>query len=185
VSLMRIMKLTHTLVPVLGAVLLSWNMHVCADEAQATLCRPGEEVFFSCPVEDGTRIVSLCGSRRLTAQEGYLQYRFGRAGKMELQFPKGRQATQRMFRFAQYSRFQVNRVAVSFLRGGFTYRLFDSYEGDISPKARHQGIQVTPSRAGRKEVTLMCREVAIGNLYSLGSILPCDKGDPLNMGECP
>ena len=113
-----------------------------------------------------------------------MQYRFGRTGKLELEFPKRRQGTQEMFRYAQYSRYQVNRVAVNFQRGGFTYSLFDSYEGDTSPQTRHQGVQVTPSRAGRKEVTLMCREAAVGNLYSLSSILPCDKDDPLNMGEC-
>ena len=62
-----------------------------------------------------------------------------------------------MFRYAQYSCYQVNRVAVSFQRGGYTYALFDSYEGDMLPKTHQQGVQVTPSGATRKEVTLMCR----------------------------
>jgi hypothetical protein len=184
VSSIRIMKLMRTSLLVLGTVVLGWNTSSFAGEARVTLCRQGEEVFFSCPVKDGTRIVSLCGSRRLTAQEGYLQYRFGRPGKLELEHPKRRQGAQETFRYAHYSRYQVDRVAVSFQRGGFTYTLFDSYEGDAPPPARDQGVQVTPSRAGRKEVTLACRGAATGNLSSLSSILPCDKDDPLNMGEC-
>jgi hypothetical protein len=184
VSSLRIMKLLRTSLVVLGTVFLSWNASLFAGEAQVTLCRQGEEVFFSCPVKDGTRIVSLCGSQRLTMQEGYLQYRFGRPGKLELEHPKRRQEAQDTFRYAHYSRYQVDRVAVSFQRGGFTYTLFDSYEGDASPPARHQGVQVTPSGARRKEMTLACRGAAVGNLYSLSSILPCDRDDPLNMGEC-
>lgn len=184
VSFLRIQKRVRTSLVVLGTVFLSWHTSVSAGEAQVTLCRQGEEVFFSCPVKDGTRVVSLCGSPRLTAREGYLQYRFGRPRKLELEHPKRRQEAPQTFRYAQYSRYQVDRVAVSFRRGGFTYTLFDSYEGDASPPARHQGVQVTPSGAGRKEVTLECRGAAAGNLYSLSSILPCDKDDPLSMGEC-
>jgi hypothetical protein len=178
------MKLMSKLVLVLSIVLLYWNTKLLADETQRTHCREDEEVLFSCPVKDGTTIVSLCGSKHLTAREGYLQYRFGHAGHIELEFPTQRQETQKMFRYAQYSRYQVNRVAVSFQRGGYTYALFDSYEGDMLPKTHQQGVRVTPSGVARKEVTLMCRRAAIGNLYSLSSILPCDKDDPLNMGEC-
>ena len=178
------MKLISKLLLLLSIVLLHWNTRLLADETQRTLCQEGEEVLFSCPVKDGTTIVSLCGSKHLTAQEGYLQYRFGRASHIELEFPTQRQETQKMFRYAQYSRYQVNRVAVSFQRGGYTYALFDSYEGDMLPKTHQQGVQVTSSGVARKEVTLMCRRAAIGNLYSLSSILPCDKDDPLNMGQC-
>jgi hypothetical protein len=165
-------------------VLLHWHSGLIAAEAQKTHCRQEEDILFSCPVKDGTTIVSLCGSKHLTAQEGYLQYRYGRRGHIELEFPAQRQDTQTMFRYAHYSRYQVNRVVVSFQRGGYTYALFDNDEGDILPKTHQQGVQVTPSKAARKEVTLMCRETALGNLHSLSAILPCDKDDPLNMGEC-
>ena len=168
----------------LSIVLMYWNTTLSADEIQGTLCREDEQVLFSCPVKDGTKIVALCGSKDLTAQEGYLQYRFGHHRHIELEFPTQRQETQKRFRYAQYSRYQVNRVAVSFQRGGYTYVLFDSYEGDVSPKTHQQGVQVTPSGGARKEVTFICRGAASGNLYSLSSILPCDKNDPLNMGEC-
>ena len=174
----------RTVLLLLSLVVLHWTSSPFADETQPTLCRQGETVLFSCPVKDGRTIVSLCGSKDLTAQEGYLQYRFGRAGHIELEFPAQRQETQKRFRYAQYSRYQVNRVAVSFQRAGYTYALFDSYEGDTLPKTHQQGIQVTPSGGARKEVTFICRGAASGNLYSLSSILPCDKDDPLNMGEC-
>ena len=130
-------------------------------------------------------MVSLCGSKDLTAHDGYLQYRFGRARHVELEFPPQRQDTQQMFRYSQYSRYQVHRAAVSFQRGGHTYVLFDSYEGDASAKTHQQGVQVAPAGGVRQEVTFLCRGVARGNLYSLSSVLPCNREDPLNMGECP
>ena len=84
----------------------------------------------------------------------------GVAGHIELEFPTQRQETQKRFRYAQYSRYQVNRVAVSFQRGGYTYALFDSYEGDTPPKTHQQGVQVRPSGGARKEVTFICRGAA-------------------------
>jgi hypothetical protein len=177
-------KLMSRFLLLLSVVLLNWNTRLFAGETKQTLCRQGEDILFSCPVKDRTTIVSLCGSKHLTAQQGYLQYRFGRKGHIELEFPAQRQGTQKMFRYAHYSRYQVNRMVVSFQRGGYTYALFDSYEGEVLPKTRQQGIQVIPSGAARKEVTLMCRGPALGDLSNLSSLLPCDKDDPLNLGEC-
>jgi hypothetical protein len=170
---------------VLSLVVFHWSADLWADESHPTLCRPGEQVFFNCRVKDGRTIVSLCGSKDLTAHEGYLQYRFGREGHVELEFPAQRQETQNMFRYAQYSRYQVNRVAISFQRAGFTYVLFDSYEGDAPAKTHQQGVQVEPAGGAGKAATFLCRGTARGNLYSLSSILPCDQDDPLNMGACP
>lgn len=53
--------------------------------AASSLCRAGEEALFQCRV--GTRQVALCagGSQ---ASERYVQYRYGRPGRVELAFPE-------------------------------------------------------------------------------------------------
>lgn len=148
-----------------------------------TLCQADEQVLFSCPVKKGKKIASLCGSKDLTDKTGYLQYRFGRAGSIELEFPKERRDTQTMFRYAHYLRPQVDRFAVSFALGGYTYAVVENYEGDIEPTVHQVGVLVT-SR-GQEEREIACSAQRTGEFHSLKAIVPCDRDDPLNMGGCP
>ena len=160
------------------------NFSYADNPAQGTLCQQDETVLFTCRLKDGKKIVSLCGSTTLTAVDGYLQYRFGEAGKVELEFPRQRQETQKLFRYSHYFRYQVERTAVSFDNNGYRYTIFDNYEGDTQPKVQQQGVEVAPPGAEQQAVTLLCRGAAGGHLSSLSAIVPCDKDDPLNMGEC-
>src|SRR2546430_9257893 len=57
-------------------------------------CAKDERIIFSCPVKRPAKIVSICASKNLTSEQGYLQYRFGLPGKVELEFPKDRTGTQ-------------------------------------------------------------------------------------------
>ncbi|MDD4963257.1 MAG: hypothetical protein PHI11_04980 [Gallionella sp.] len=54
--------------------------------AAGSHCSTTEETVFSCHL--GRKVVSVCASKALDAQSGYLQYRFGALGKSELMFPK-------------------------------------------------------------------------------------------------
>ena len=156
-----------------------------ADPVQGTLCRPDEQVLFSCPLKTGNKIASLCGSAKLTPSAGYLQYRVGKPGKIELEFPSQRQASQQQFRYVQYARYQVEHIAIRFDNNQYRYTIFDHYEGDSQPKVRQQGIEIIPPGNKPKVTTLLCRGAASGNLQPLTTVVPCDKDDPLNMGECP
>jgi hypothetical protein len=170
----------------LGGLALSSVPGLAAERRGGSLCRADEQVFFNCAVaaRTGRKIVSLCGSRKLSAQEGYLQYRFGRSGAPELVFPAGRSHPRAAFRYSHYVRFQVSRTAVSFSNRGVGYRIFDDYEGDITPPVHQQGVEVgTPAGAGRT-VTLACSGAAESRLASLENILPCDRDDPLNLDVC-
>jgi hypothetical protein len=114
-----------------------------------------------------------------------LQYRFGRAGEIELEFPKGRQNTKGMFRYAHYIRPRVDRSEVTFENDGYEYALFDYYEGEGGPAASEKGVRVTSPGNKPKEVVLRCLGAATSNLGALSEVIPCDKENPLNMGECP
>jgi hypothetical protein len=54
-------------------------------------CQRDEATLFSCRAANG-KIISVCGSRQLSATEGYLQYRYGAKGAPELIYPPTKDA---------------------------------------------------------------------------------------------
>src|SRR5437588_8591000 len=87
-----------------------------------TMCETGERIIFSCPVKHPAKIVSLCASKDLTSERGYLQYRFGLPGKVELEYPKDRNGSQQKFQYMHYFRAQVDETEISFQINGYEYR---------------------------------------------------------------
>src|SRR2546430_16398437 len=77
-------------------------------------CAKDERIIFSCPVKRPAKIVSICASKNLTSEQGYLQYRFGLPGKVELEFPKDRTGTQTKFQYTHYFRAQFDLTEISF-----------------------------------------------------------------------
>ena len=144
------------------------------------LCRADEQVFFTCQITPSSKLISLCGSKSLDARRGYLQYRFGKPGTVELQFPRERANTQRVFRYAHYFRAQVDRTEVTFDHEGYRYVVFDNYEGDIKPAVRESGIRVRRHGATTKETELTCDGKPTSKLGSLESIVPRDNDNPMN-----
>jgi hypothetical protein len=67
-------------------------LNLCAFSASAyaapSLCLADEAKIFSCAA--GKKIISVCSSKDLAADRGYLQYRFGSSGKVELTIPADR-----------------------------------------------------------------------------------------------
>src|SRR5688500_5940508 len=52
-----------------------------------TLCAKTERVIFACVLRRPAKIVSVCASKDLTRDTGYVQYRFGSPAKIELEYP--------------------------------------------------------------------------------------------------
>jgi len=57
--------------------------------AAATLCSSAEEDVFSCHTATN-KIISVCASKDLASDRGYLQYRFGLPDKVEVAVPADR-----------------------------------------------------------------------------------------------
>jgi len=102
-----------------------------------SLCAQDEHIIFSCAVKHAAKlpakVVSLCASKDLSKERGYLQYRFGLPGKVELEFPKSRQGTQQQFHYTHYFRAQVDLTEISFNIDGYEYQIFDDYNGEEKP----------------------------------------------------
>ena len=165
-----------------GLVLSMMSVAWAANAQPGTLCLQNERTIFSCPLKNTAKLVSLCGSRDLAEGSGYLQYRFGRRGKVELEFPNERRGSPKAFRHTLYTRYQVNRFSVSFSVGNYTYTVFDNHDGEMEPPTHEVGVAI--ERSGDRRRELLCRGSGSGNLRELQSIVPCDKDDALNMGGC-
>jgi hypothetical protein len=136
-----------------------------------TLCAKDERIIFSCPVKKPARMVSICASKDLTRERGYLQYRFGVPGKIELEFPKDRKGTQEKFQYTHYFRAQFDTTSINFTIDGYEYSVFDDYNGEEKPAVSSQGVSVTaPGKP--KEVSFVCRAKPKVDYTDLQAVLP-------------
>jgi hypothetical protein len=139
-----------------------------------TLCAKDERVIFSCPVKRPAKIVSICASKDLTNDRGYLQYRVGGPGKIELEYPKDRQGTQAKFQYTHYFRAQFDMTSINFTIDGYEYSVFDDYNGEEKPKISTQGVSVTaPGKP--KEVSFVCRIKPKADYDDLQAVLGTDQ----------
>jgi hypothetical protein len=135
-----------------------------------TLCSRDERVIFSCPVKKPAKIVSVCASKDLASDRGYLQYRFGLPGKVELEFPKDRKGTQQKFQYTHYFRARVDLTEINFTIDGYQYQVFDTYQGEEKPAISEQGVSVTaPGKP--KEVSFVCRTKPKADYTDLQAVL--------------
>ena len=138
-----------------------------------SLCLRDEKIVFSCAVKRTAKIISLCASKDLDKERGYLQYRFGLPGKIELEFPKLRTGTQQQFRYSHYSRAQVDLTEINFNIDGYEYSIFDTYNGEEKPAVSEEGVSVTtPGKP--KEVSFVCRSKARADYSALPEVLSRD-----------
>src|SRR5216684_6796426 len=136
-----------------------------------TLCDKDERIIFSCLVKRPAKIASVCASKDLTSERGYLQYRFGLPGKIELEFPKDRKGTQEKFQYTHYFRPQFDMTSINFTIDGYEYSVFDDYNGEEKPKTSSQGVSVTaPGKP--KEVSFVCRTKPKTDYTDLQAVLP-------------
>lgn len=124
--------------------------------AVPSLCEKAEKVVFSCQLKNPAKIVSLCSSNKLTKTEGYLQYRFGVPSKIELEYPKQRSDAQKSFHYSHYFRAQFDETEISFSSDGYTYTVFDSFNGEQKPSVTDRGITIKLP-GDKKEVSYACR----------------------------
>ena len=136
-----------------------------------TLCSRDERVIFSCPIKRPAKIVSVCASKDLTSEHGYLQYRFGLPSKIELEFPKDRNGTQLKFQYTHYFRARFDLTEINFTIDDDQYQVFDDYNGEEKPAISSQGVSVTaPGKP--KEVSFTCRTKPKADYADLQAVLP-------------
>lgn len=96
-----------------------------AEWHEPTLCAPQENVVWSCRTKK--KIVSVCASRKITASEGYMQYRIGKPGALEMSYPDAPTHPRGKFRYTLY--IQGNQ-SLEFDKGGFHYSVVEDLRSD-------------------------------------------------------
>lgn len=144
-------------------------------KAGASLCRKGEQVFFNCQVAASSRLISVCGSKDLSAEQGRLQYRFGRPGKIELFYPEKPAGGQKKFLWSLYMRYRVSYAALSFSNGGFRYTVYDDFNGEDDEEGEGQsssGVRVEKLADPDQSTSLECANADTGIFHRLGELVP-------------
>lgn len=136
-----------------------------------TLCARNERVIFSCLLRRPAKIVSVCAAKNLTRETGYLQYRFGLPRKIELEFPKERQGSQRKFTYVHYFRAQVDLTEITFSVNDVDYSVFDEYNGEEKPVVSLQGVTVNKPETPQKETRLICSSKPKADFTDLQAVL--------------
>lgn len=136
-----------------------------------SLCRAGEQVVWSCETVKDRKLASICGSKDLDQTRGYVQYRFGRAGQVELEFPRERTGTQSAFKYSRYTRPLVTYLKLEFFNQGVSYTISDDSNDEEKPARRYAAITVKHSDGNAKEITLRCRNPVAGSLMKLETVV--------------
>ena len=142
-----------------------------ANREARTLCTADERVIFSCVLKQPAKIVSVCGSKDLTNEKGYLQYRFGMPGKVELEFPKERANTQQQFEYSHYFRARVDMTEINFTVNDVSYSVFDDYNGEEKPEVSEQGVSINWPGTNKKEVRYLCSSKPKADYADLQDVL--------------
>jgi hypothetical protein len=136
-----------------------------------SLCTQGEQVLWSCETAKERKLASVCGSKNLDGTHGYVQYRFGRAGRVEMEFPRERANTQSAFKYSRYTRYMVTYLKLEFVNNGFTYTVSDDSNYEEKPGSRDADITITPAGANAKETKVRCRLPVTGSLMKLEDVV--------------
>ena len=142
------------------------------ERAANSLCNANEDVIFNCEVAGRRKTVSLCSSKQLDRQRGYLQYRFGRPGAIELEYPRERQNTQAAFKYSRYTRPLVTLLTVRFETSGYTYELHDDDDSEGRPTRRDFYLTVTPPGANQNSTDMRCHAPVTSHLIKLEDVVP-------------
>jgi hypothetical protein len=130
-------------------VVLSGNC-VAADISK-TLCEPGERVYFSCAIKG--KVASVCGSKVIDQDSGYLQYRFGFLNKVpELVFPQQRVHPREGFQAFQADSPQTFLYELNFSVHDYMYSVFIS----TAARAPSDGYGVSVRRNNKNLRTYSC-----------------------------
>ncbi|MBC7882276.1 MAG: hypothetical protein H7Y37_13195 [Anaerolineae bacterium] len=135
------------------------------------LCSTQEQVILSCTLKKNERILSLCASKNLGANKGYLQYRFGKRSRIELVFPVNRQGSQKAFTYARYTRPLVTYLQVRFVNLDYTYEIFSQSDATPGASFASTGIAVTPD-SKKATRTFECTQPISGSLSKLEGTVP-------------
>lgn len=140
--------------------------------ATDTHCNEQEQIIFSCSL--GKNIVSVCASKDISQNSGYLQYRFGQKNALELVFPASIETSHRTNIHAQSLMFSGGGGAyLRFINGQYNYVVYTAIGKGWGTK---EGVAVEKNKT--LIANLKCQDVPIsmlGDEFFTRAGLPLDE----------
>jgi len=131
-------------------------------------CTAAEQVILSCEIEGKAgKVLSLCASKEVTATTGWMAYRFGALGAVELEVPSTPAPPPATFAYATESEGpQISHSTWTFTNEGHTFVVHDSFfHGE-----QENGLTITLPDG--REVPLSCTQPAINHFGALYALYP-------------
>ncbi len=138
-----------------------------------SLCSKEEQIIWSCTTKKN-KIASVCASKKLKTDQGYVQYRFGKPGRVELELPKAKEGSIGYFRYSRYTRPLVTMLQLTFENDGYTYQIHNDDNSEEKPPIRSSMIEIIKSGSD-KNSSIVCRNPSTGSLMKLEDIVPKDE----------
>ena len=124
------------------------------------LCHKEEKAYFSCIIVN-KKWISVCGSKDLKDSKSYVQYRFGKENKIELEFPQNKKNSLKEFELSRYTRPKVTLLRLRFKSGGIVYSVFEDSNAENGENQVIGGVEVS-----EKQITCIAKPL-IQNLVDL------------------
>ena len=113
----------------IAAILVLAFVNSANADAEQTHCTASETTYFNCFIKESKKVASVCGAgyNEEKNESGYLQYRFGPIGKLELAYPSTTNRDQMTDQFtfsasrsADYDRYDLE---LQFINVGYAYAI--------------------------------------------------------------
>ncbi|MFW5837743.1 MAG: hypothetical protein ACOCVM_07020 [Desulfovibrionaceae bacterium] len=152
--------------------LLVASVAVCAATAHAGdvgHCLSGEKTIFTCQIKGKTKVVSVCASQDLGPDSGYVQYRFGKPGAIEMTYPANKAGSSQAFRVSTYTRAGTSYNSLSFKNKGVEYVVYDDYVSEGGQEEFASGVKVI--LPDKREVDIPCADM-VRNFWEVEGVVP-------------
>lgn len=105
------------------------NAQTQSSQDEQTLCGEGEEVYFSCPLENG-KTVSVCAKNNTAPNRGYVQYRYGNKDDA-FEFPPENVPPSRTVKITDVSEGSIRGLHLKFSKEPYTYVVSSVSPGEV------------------------------------------------------
>ncbi|MBC8735377.1 hypothetical protein F6X40_00630 [Paraburkholderia sp. UCT31] len=100
-----------------------------APQEEITLCNEGEDVYFSCPLDNG-KVISVCAKNNLNPKQGYVKYKYG-AGRDIFVYPKNGIPPNKILKLSDVSEGSIRGLHLKFENGPYTYVVSSVWPGQL------------------------------------------------------
>ena len=105
------------------------NAQTQSSQDEQTLCSEGEEVYFSCPLENG-KTVSVCAKNNTAPNRGYVQYRYGSKDDA-FAYPSENTSPSTTIKITDVSEGSIRGLHLKFSKEPYTYVVSSVSPGEV------------------------------------------------------